>query len=237
MASPALILLHGALGSKDQFIELKEYLAPHFDVHAFDFSGHGGLPIVETFSMDLFCHDLLEFIQLHNLHLPNVFGYSMGGYVALHCAAKFPGTLGRIMTLGTKMQWDPTIAAAEIKMLHPERIEEKIPAFGEMLRKRHAPADWKENMAFTAVMMTNLGNGLALDSTDLALIANEALLCLGEQDQMVTREETIWAADHLENGHYRIIPGWKHPIESVDKPALADLIRRYMVENRFALDM
>lgn len=39
-----LILLHGALGSKDQLQPLATALERHFQVHIFNFSGHGGRP-------------------------------------------------------------------------------------------------------------------------------------------------------------------------------------------------
>jgi pimeloyl-ACP methyl ester carboxylesterase len=114
-------------------------------------------------------------------------------------------------------------------MLNPDIIEQKVPAFGESLKARHAPADWKANMRSTASMMTSLGDGLALTEMQLQQIPNPVLLCLGELDTMVTAEETQWAAAHLPNGEYKLIPGWKHPIETVDPAALADAIRFYFL--------
>ena len=37
-----IILLHGALGSENQFSQLKESLADKFEVHSMNFEGHGG---------------------------------------------------------------------------------------------------------------------------------------------------------------------------------------------------
>ena len=36
-----LLLLHGALGSKEQFTALNEQLSSEFEVHTLDFEGHG----------------------------------------------------------------------------------------------------------------------------------------------------------------------------------------------------
>ena len=55
-----LLLLHGAIGSMDQFTELKKALADYYTIYSINFSGHGGLPIVEKdFSLKLFADDVL----------------------------------------------------------------------------------------------------------------------------------------------------------------------------------
>lgn len=46
-----LLLLHGALGSKNQFKSLKEILKSDFDVYDFNFEGHGGLVSDADFSI------------------------------------------------------------------------------------------------------------------------------------------------------------------------------------------
>ena len=43
----------------------------------------------------------------------DIFGYSMGGYVALHAARRHPERIGSIMTLGTKFAWDTPTAEKE----------------------------------------------------------------------------------------------------------------------------
>jgi pimeloyl-ACP methyl ester carboxylesterase len=227
--APPLILLHGALGSTDQFSSITPLLKGDCDVHTFNFSGHGGLPIEAPFTIAALAQQLHDYIQTHRLERPNVFGYSMGGYVALHCAAYHPNYIGRIMTLGTKMKWDAAIAANEIKMLNPDIIEQKVPAFAETLRKRHAPTDWKKQMTATASMMTGLGNGTALTADQLHQIHIPINLTLGESDQMVSREETEWAAAQLPNAQMKIIPGWKHPIETIDPVQLSDLIKHHFI--------
>jgi pimeloyl-ACP methyl ester carboxylesterase len=51
----------------------------------------------------------------------------MGGYVALKTAVLHPGRIEAIVTLGTKFHWDPENASNEVRMLNPEKIEEKVP--------------------------------------------------------------------------------------------------------------
>ncbi|NRA47992.1 MAG: alpha/beta hydrolase, partial [Phaeodactylibacter sp.] len=122
-----LLLLHGALGSKAQFSALKAKLNIDFEVFDFDFQGHGGRTVESPFTMDLFTDNVLSFLDDNDLGKVHIFGYSMGGYVTLNTALKLPGRISKITTLGTKFDWSLESAEKEIKMLNPEKVEEKVP--------------------------------------------------------------------------------------------------------------
>lgn len=218
-----LILLHGALGSQAQLVELKALLTSKYDVYLLDFSGHGGRELPDAFSIDLFVRDTIQMMDQHPLPAAHIFGYSMGGYVALKLAHDHPERAGKIITLGTKYSWNPESAAKEVRMMNPDVIEQKIPAFAASLAVRHQPADWKRIMKLTAEMMTSLGAGHAMNAADFASIGNDVLVCIGNADHMVSIEESEMTAQQLKNGHLKILDGFKHPLESVDKEILASI--------------
>src|SRR5262245_29236835 len=139
-----LLMLHGAIGAKDQLEPLAAGLRDTYLVHAINFSGHGGASFPDNgFSISRFAQDAISYIQQNNIKSVNIFGYSMGGYVAVFLARHYPQLTSRIITLATKFHWDQTIAANEIQMLDSNRIVEKIPSFAKTLEKRHFPNDWK----------------------------------------------------------------------------------------------
>ena len=57
-----LLLLHGALGSASQFTGLTEKLKDNFDVHTFDFSGHGADHYDGILTMERLSNDFLEYM-------------------------------------------------------------------------------------------------------------------------------------------------------------------------------
>ena len=185
-----LLLLHGALGCKKQFDGLKLLLENKYKVHAFNFLGHGGKATNKAFSNKLFSENILQYLNENEIDSCDIFGYSMGGYVALFCAKKHPNKIDKIITLATKFDWTPETAAKEIKMLNPKIIEEKVPKFATMLRARHEPNDWKVVLQNTADMMHGLGNGNALNEDDFKGIKNEVLVAVGNEDKMVSIEES-----------------------------------------------
>ncbi len=221
-----LFLLHGALGNKQQLAPLKAELAAHFHLLDLNFSGHGGRPLPEAYSMSVFVEDVLAEMDAAKIERAHFFGYSMGGYVALQLAQRHPEKVAQIVTLGTKFDWTPETAAREVKMLNPTKIEEKVPAFAAALQKAHQPQDWRTVLHKTADMMTALGNGTGLAMTDLATIQQPVVIGIGEQDRMVGRKESTLAADHLPNGQLLVLPETPHPIEKVNPAQLAaELIR------------
>lgn len=223
-------MLHGAIGSAAQLDNLSLFLEEHFNVYSFNFSGHGGAMYNGSFSIERFSGELEAFITENEIDAPHIFGYSMGGYVALKLALRKSGLLGKVVTLGTKFYWDETTAAKEVKMLNPDKIEEKIPQFAQVLKGRHAPLDWKDVLKETAAMMLSLGNDNALTADDYNEIDVQTLVLLGEFDQMVTKEETVLVANNLPNGTFEELKNAKHPIEQVDQRQLASRIQSFILE-------
>ncbi|MFL5763676.1 MAG: alpha/beta fold hydrolase [Bacteroidia bacterium] len=211
-----LLLLHGAIGAKDQLEPLREKLVADFAVHTISFSGHGGEPMPESFSIEIFAKDVLKYLQEKKIGTVSIFGYSMGGYVALYLAKHHPQKVEKVFTLATKFAWTPGISQKEIKMLDAAKIEEKIPAFAKALQLRHAPHDWKILLKKTADMMTGLGNKNALTLEDLESIICPCIVSVGDNDNMVTLDETKAMAHHLKNARLHIFPDMLHPIEKAD---------------------
>jgi pimeloyl-ACP methyl ester carboxylesterase len=154
-----VLLLHGALGSKTQLEPLKLSAEQEGrSVYSMNFSGHGGEGFRAEFGIEVFADDVLHFLDQHNLQQVDIFGYSMGGYVAVWLAGQHPARIGKVVTLGTKFDWSPDSAQKEVKKLNADKIAEKIPAFARILERRHAPVDWKILMQRTCDMMLRLGS-------------------------------------------------------------------------------
>lgn len=219
-----LILLHGALGSRTQLDSLAEQLAQHYEVHALNFPGHGGTPLPEQFSIPLFARYVQQYCLEKGLTKVALFGYSMGGYVALYLARHQPELVSRVITLATKFHWDEGTAAKEVKMMQPEVIQQKVPQFALTLQQRHQPADWQEVLRLTARMLEGLGSQNVLSPDDYKAITCPCLVMLGDRDKMVTLEETVAVYQQLSKGQLAVLPNTPHPLEGVATDRLAAMI-------------
>ncbi len=224
-----ILLLHGALGSASQFDELKLALDKFFTVHLLNFSGHGGASVPkEGFSLDLFEKDVTDYLQQHQLENIPVFGYSMGGYVALSIATKHPDKFSGLFTLATKMKWNPESAMKEAGILAPEIIHSKVPRFAEQLESRHHPADWKLVMEATAGFMKKLGDKPLTDDM-LSSIKISVRMAVGDRDKMVSVEETKQTCSLFEKGSLLVLPQTPHPLESVSTSRLVYEISEFFL--------
>jgi esterase/lipase len=225
-----LLLLHGAIGAKDQLQPLAELLKTNYQVHILNFDGHGGAAMPsEPFSIPLFAKNVTDYCNAAGITNADIFGYSMGGYVAMYLAKQSPSLLNKIITLATKFHWDEAIATKETKMLDAAVIAQKVPAFAAQLQQRHAPNDWTQVLDKTKEMLLQLGRQNTLQLNDYASIQAPSLIMLGDKDKMVTVEETLAVYRTLPAAQLCILPNTPHPLEQTDTRLLSYQITRFLV--------
>lgn len=221
-----LIFLHGALGVASDAEPLMGLVRETgVNCYSFTFSGHGQLQNdPEEFRIDLFARDLDHFLDKNNLKNPSIFGHSMGGYVALyHKAHMENSSIKKIFTYGTKFNWSQTNVARELQMMNPDHLLEKFPLFVETLKAKHG-SRWKHVLRSTAHMMQNLERLDGLTKEDMADIDVPVFLLLGDQDRMVSKEETLLTSSWLHHSLQKTISHSKHELERSNLREIADII-------------
>lgn len=98
-AGRPLIILHGLLGSSDNWFSLAKVFAESFEVYLVDQRNHGQSPHSTAFDYALLVEDLYGFIQEHNLQQPIIIGHSMGGKTAMNYAVKYPDGLSQLIVV------------------------------------------------------------------------------------------------------------------------------------------
>lgn len=222
-----LLLLHGAIGIKDQLEPLAKLLGEHYRVSFLNFSGHGGTAMPEAFSIPLFAEEVVAWLKQNKIDRIDIFGYSMGGYVAMYLAVHYPAFVNKIATLGTKYNWSPETAKKEVGLLNPEVIETKLPKFAAQLQQKHLPNNWKIVLQKTATMLLQMGENPPLQKKDFETMEHEVLLLAGDRDKMVTLEETIDTYKLLKAGCLCVLPSTPHPIELLNIHTTSLLIRDF----------
>lgn len=227
---PVIIFLHAALGTSADLAPLMKLMSDKgFRVLTFDFGGHGknsGQPT--DFRIDYFANELESFIRTNKLTAPAVMGHSLGGYVALYHKANFEDSpITHIFTYGTKFNWSESAVAKELPMLVPEHIEEKFPNFRDVLFEKHGER-WKHLLRSTAHMMRNLEKLDGLSPEDLATIEIPVYLMLGDQDRMVTVEETQFAHRDLHHSEVKTITHSKHDLDKANIKEIAGIMENFL---------
>lgn len=222
-----LILLHGALASGEQLQDLSSLLQDHFKVHIYEFDGHGtSSGSANPFQISNMAEDLEKYCLLHKIENTYLFGYSMGGYVALSHNLSYPLRAQKIVCLATKFDWNPESSHKEASILTSKNILTNFPGFASLLQQRHG-ANWEKVLEKTATMMKGLGERPLLNETNLPNVKADCLLLLGDKDHMVSVEETTSAANAIPNCNFIILENTIHPMEKVDSKKLATVLIQF----------
>ncbi len=85
-----VVILHGLLGSLDNWQTFARKLSAGFKVYTVDLRNHGKSPHSDEHSYSAMSNDLLEFFGEHHIDKAHLIGHSMGGKVAMQFALKHP---------------------------------------------------------------------------------------------------------------------------------------------------
>jgi len=96
---PPLLVLHGLLGSLENWQTLSRKLGEHFKVFAVDLRNHGQSPHSSEFGYEVMVHDLHEFMRAQELASAHLLGHSMGGKTAMHFALLHPARVDKLVVV------------------------------------------------------------------------------------------------------------------------------------------
>lgn len=231
MSKPTLLMLHGALGTKDFCLPLLPHLTAHFEVFRLDFRGHGeDIWNGETLSIELFATQILSFLQANQIEKPFVFAYSMGGYTAMYLEKKYPHTFAGIITYGTIYNWNPENAKRQVAQMNWEKIQQKVPHFAQAMQQIHGE---KAGNLFSVLgnMLLAMGENPLLASEDFAKITIPVCVGVGDKDNNVSLDETIEVYKNLTKGSLFVLPNTPHAFEKVDIEVISNIIIQFCNKN------
>lgn len=100
-SAPAIVALHALGMSAESWDEVAAVLGKEYRVLALDQRGHGGSERTSTYTFELMCDDLLQFVNAMNLESFTLIGHSMGGTVSYLFSETFPERVERLIVEDT----------------------------------------------------------------------------------------------------------------------------------------
>lgn len=92
-----LLILHGFLGSGDNWITLAKKFAIYFEVHIIDLRNHGRSFHADEMNFEVMCDDVYRYCQQKDLKDIAILGHSMGGKIGMYIAAKYPSLVSKLI--------------------------------------------------------------------------------------------------------------------------------------------
>ena len=92
-----LVILHGLLGSADNWHTLARQYALEFRVHLIDARNHGRSPHSQDHSYELMASDLLKYLDDNSIEKACLLGHSMGGKTVMLFAETHPDRVSKLI--------------------------------------------------------------------------------------------------------------------------------------------
>lgn len=94
-----IVILHGLLGSSDNWLTQAKLLSPKYKIYTIDQRNHGQSPHDDAFDYQSMVNDLLEFLDDRQLDDPILLGHSMGGKTVMNFALQHPDRARKLVVV------------------------------------------------------------------------------------------------------------------------------------------
>lgn len=216
-----LICIHGAFGNSQETKQIISEYIPGVSLIHYALPGHDTqAELLENYSWSKIMTDFEAFLEIHGPAY--IFGFSLGGYLAISQALKDPKNIKGIIALGTKFSWNKTIAENEIKNLNLEQLK-KIEPFYEHLNKLHG-ANLSNISKATKKLINLLGENPLINEDNIKELKVPLRVVRGAKDKMVGAEESLKIVSNAPSAKYFEIPSFIHPISFLNQKKLSKII-------------
>jgi pimeloyl-ACP methyl ester carboxylesterase len=203
--APALVWLHGGLGSLEDFNVILPRLAGDFHLVGIDSRGHGRSTLgTETLSYERLAEDARQVIAHLGLKEVSLVGFSDGGIAAYRIAARKEAGIRRLVTIGARAALRPTTAAV-FKKITAERWRVKFPLTYEIYQRVNPTPDFDRLVRAVVAMWLDAGaSGYPIEQ--LSAIACPTLIVRGDDDHLLTREDAFENARRIRGAKLSNLP-------------------------------
>ncbi len=229
--NPSVLLLHGAAGSTLlDTAPLMRRLESSFHLIGLDLCGHGAssFPPDGRLSLDRFVDDVRTALTAVDRSSAHVFGFSMGGAVALRLAQTDPDRVDRLALLATPVQWTEALVDAMKERLDLEALQSQHPKRAERLFEMHE-GPTRLYKALNEFVET-LPSHPAATVDALSSIPHSTLVTLLDEDPLFPLEVTQNVYRHLPHARLAVLPGTRHALRDLPLDLLTPLLRRHFLQ-------
>ncbi|WP_084696289.1 methylmalonyl-CoA epimerase [Salisaeta longa] len=218
---PPLLLLHGAAGSVEtELAGLIHRLEAHFRVVAVDFSGHGQSPFAKApFGPDLFVANARAALDAFDIDTAHVFGFSMGGYMALEYAFRHPKRVRRLAMHGTTVSWDAALVRGMQRRLRPDAVPSPVAASLDT-----AHTDWRRLFQTMHDWVPALPEASDTMQAHAQALRVPALVSGNDRDDLFPLRDVLALHDAVPDSRLAVVPSARHGLQNGPTKLLADVL-------------
>lgn len=242
-----IIFIHGFPFEKNMWQAQMDFLSETLHVISYDVRGFGQSTseVIRTASIELFAEDLIAFMDALHIETAIVCGFSMGGYILLNAAKRFPDRFSAIILADTQCLADTPDAQQKRHELRAEIEQNGLKKFADDFTKKlfcDASLKYKKPLVKTvkegilaaspAPIIATL-NALANRSetcSSLNQISVPTLIICGNNDAITPLEKSIFMHENIPNSILKTIEKAGH-LSNLEQPDKFNKIVYDFIEN------
>ena len=224
-----IVVLHGAAGCTQMETELLARRLSHsYRVVALDFASHGQSDSFDAipYSPGLFVDNVSALFEHLNIQQAHVFGFSLGGFIALAFAHQNPDCVKKLAVHATNLVWDEKLVTTMLARLDHAMIKTKSRELVNYLSAMHGEDHWASLFERMKTYTIQLRDYLD-EYGDVHQVEMPTLVTAVDKDDLFTVHSPVYLYDRLPQGTLAIIPGQRHALQNVDLDQLVPLILRH----------
>jgi len=249
-SGPALLLVHGFGGAKEDFADHVDALAARHRVVTFDHRGHGESddpPDVSAYSLDRMATDVLGVVDTLGIDSFRLLGHSMGGMVARRVVLAHPERVDALVLMDTSPGpvpgIDPQLAelAAQIALDDGKDVLRPMldaagtletPAYLRLLEERPGYREFEDYKwsALSGVMWAAMAREIVHQPNQLALLAEvrcPTLVIVGAEDESFV-EPSRQMATTIPGAELVVVPDAGHSPQFENPRAWFDAVAGFL---------
>ena len=207
-----LLLLHGGMGSINNFKKVIEPLSKQFKVYAIDSPGQGRSPQIDSISYKIFADYYAAFIDEMKLDSAYVMGWSDGGNSAFILAHDRPDKVKKVVAIGANSDTDGYRAGmlnwVKSWKIDPETAGINNGWLAEFNKLSPNAKTWEKSFSQLKYMWITKE---VISDKDLASIKSKILLLYGDKD-LATLEHIIHLKNTIKGIQLCILPNTPHNV-------------------------
>ena len=209
-SGPALLLLHGGLGSIYKFRHAIPELANHFKIIAVDSPGHGRSEQADSLSYQLMTDYFSQLIDILELDSVYVLGHSDGGNTALLLAHDRPDKVKRILVSGANYNIDGITPKMMdlIKTLDPQYVQSHMQDWLLDYKNKSPQKDnWEKFILDFKKMQIEQK---ITDVSGLNKIECRTMVVMGDKEWVIKLEHGLELYRNINDSEFCVLPNTPH---------------------------
>ena len=233
-----IVFSHGLLWSGKMFADQVEQLKSRYRVITYDHRGQGKSQVpADGFDMDTLTGDAAALIKALNAQPCHFAGLSMGGFVGMRLAARFPELIRSLVLMETSAQPEPEenipkyrMLNGLVKLLGTWAVKGPVMKimfgrkFLEDRQRKDLRKQWAKELTSNKKTITRAVEGVINRhgvEQELKNIQCPTLVMVGDQDVATVPAKGRYIQQHIPGAELVIIPGAGHS-SSVEEPVFVN---------------